>query len=78
MLSRFIFYCVLAYFAWRFVRWLLTPSSSRPNRSGRAGRAAAMVRCETCGMFITETSALVAGGRDFCSRHCLEQRARRA
>ena len=76
MLFKFIFYCVLAYLGWRFVRWLVTPS--RANRGGRGRRAAPMVRCETCGMFITESSALVAGGRDFCSPHCLEQRARRA
>ena len=77
MLLRFIFYCVLAYMAWRFVRWLVTPSS-RLNRAGTPRRSAAMVRCETCGMFITESSALVVGGRDFCSRQCLDQKARRA
>lgn len=76
MLLRFIFYCVMAYMAWRFVRWLVTPS--RVNRAASPRRNAAMVRCETCGMFITESSALVVGGRDFCSRQCLDQKARRA
>jgi hypothetical protein len=78
MLFRFIFYCVLAYLAWRFVRWLVTPSPARASRGGRGARAASMVRCESCGMFITQSSALVIGGRDFCSRQCLEQKARRA
>jgi len=76
MLFRFIFYCVLAYLAWRFVRWLLTPSPRRSGADRRARQVAPLVRCETCGMFVTESSALAVGGRDFCSRHCLEQRAR--
>ncbi len=76
MLFRLVFYCVLAYLAWRFVRWLLAPSRASRDRAAR--RTAAMVRCETCGMFITQNSALVVGGRDFCSRQCLEQKARRA
>jgi hypothetical protein len=78
MLFRFIFYCMLAYLAWRFIRWLIAPASARSGRAGRVRRAAPMVRCQTCGMFVTESSALIAGGRDFCSPHCLEQRARRA
>jgi len=78
MLFRFIFYCMLAYMAWRFVRWLVAPSPGRSNRDRSARRNAAMVRCQTCGMFITESSALIVGGRDFCSRQCLERKARRA
>jgi len=74
---RFIFYCILAYLALRFVRWLLTPSRARA-RQGGVQRGATMVRCETCGMFVTERSALAAGGHEFCSQQCLEQRARRA
>jgi hypothetical protein len=74
---RFIFYCILAYLVMRFVRWLITPSRARAGRAGSAPPNATMVRCETCGMFVTQRSALVAGGHDFCSRNCLEQRARR-
>ena len=76
MLLRFISYCILAYLVLRFIRWLLAPSPRRPAQGGRS-RSAPMVRCEACGMFVTQSSALVAGGRDFCSRQCLEQRARR-
>ena len=74
---RLIFYCILAYLVVRFVRWLITPSRARSGRRD-VQRRATMVRCETCGMFITEGSALIAGGHDFCSRHCLDQRARQA
>ena len=74
---RFIFYCILAYLVMRFVRWLITPSRARSRGATNAPRNATMVRCETCGMFITQRSALAAGGHDFCSRNCLEQRARR-
>ena len=78
MLLRFLFYCLLAYLALRLVRWLLAPVAARPRRAGGPRQIAPMVRCQTCGMFITATSALVAGGQEFCSRPCLEQRARRA
>lgn len=78
MLFRFLLYCFLAYLALRFIRWLMTPSSARARRTRQARRTAAMVRCQTCGMFITEKSALAVGGQDFCSRHCLERRARQA
>ena len=75
---KFIFYCILAYLVMRLVRWLITPSRARAGRVSGAQRGATMVRCETCGMFVTQRSALVTGGHDFCSRHCQEQRARRA
>ncbi len=75
---RLIFYCIVAYLAMRFVRWLVTPSGAKSRRGVPPSRRATMVRCETCGTFVTERSALVAGGRDFCSQPCLEQRARRA
>jgi hypothetical protein len=78
MLFRFLLYCLIAYLALRFIRWLVAPSPTRAARGGRKRRTAAMVRCETCGMFVTESSALVTGGQDFCSRACLEQRVRRA
>jgi hypothetical protein len=31
-----------------------------------------MVRCAGCGMFISESSALVRNGAGFCSRACAE------
>ena len=77
MFLRFVFYCILAYFAWRFVRWLMSPSPARSKRPTFSRHPAQMVRCESCGMFITEGSAMVVEGHDFCSRTCLEERARR-
>ncbi len=74
---KFVFYCILAYLAMRFVRWLVTPSRAKSRRGRNISRGATMVRCETCGTFVTERSALVVGGHDFCSQTCLEQRARR-
>jgi len=35
-----------------------------------------MVRCESCGVFVTEGRAMVVGGRKFCSSACMEQKAR--
>ncbi|HKP10869.1 MAG TPA: PP0621 family protein [Blastocatellia bacterium] len=75
---RLVFYLILAYLAMRFIRWLVTPSRARSRQSEKGRRGATMVRCATCGMFVTERSALVAEGHDFCSRQCLERRARRA
>ena len=67
---RFIIYCVLAYFAYRFVRRLLSPASGG---GSHAARPAQMIRCENCGMFITQTSALLAGGREYCSKSCVQK-----
>jgi hypothetical protein len=75
---RFIFYCILAYLSLRFVRWLIKPARARVRQGGGGQRGATMIRCETCGMFVTERSALATEGHDFCSRQCLERRARRA
>ncbi len=75
MFFRFIVYCVLAYVALRFVRRLLSPP-----RSGGGSRAvkreavpAQMIRCENCGMFITQSSALLVAGREFCSKSCAQK-----
>jgi hypothetical protein len=74
MFLRFIIYCILAYIALRLVRRLISPKAAQRSASGtRRVRAAQMIRCETCGMFITEGSAILAGGRDFCSRACAEK-----
>ena len=72
MFFRFIFYCILAYAAIRFVRWIMKPSSARASQRKRPN-AAQMIRCESCGMFITQRSALLIGGRDYCSRSCAEK-----
>jgi hypothetical protein len=80
MLFRFIFYCVLAYLALRFMKWLLrpAPSSSSRGKTTRRSASSQMVRCSACGMFITKGSALMLGGSDFCSETCYEQKVRRA
>src|SRR5687768_11172153 len=72
MFFRFIIYCLLAYIVLRFVRRLLSPV--RPPRvASRNGGAAQLIRCQNCGMFVTQTSALLVGGREFCSRSCAQK-----
>lgn len=78
MIVRFILYTIIAYIALRCVRWLLTPARPRPKTPARVRRSSDMVRCEACGMFITKSSALVGGNREFCSKLCLEQKVHRA
>ncbi len=74
MFFRFIFYCILAYLVFRFVRRLLSPRSRQRSTAGtRRATSAQMIRCENCGMFITQSSAILAGGRDFCSRACAQK-----
>lgn len=76
MFFRFLLYTFVFYVALRVVRRLVAPA--RPRVTGtRPRRPAPMIRCETCGMFITKGSALLAGGREFCSPACVEQKTRR-
>jgi len=74
MFFRFLIYSLLAYLAIRFVRRLLAPASGGGSRAAtrRAGPAQ-MIRCENCGMFITQTSALLIGGREYCSKSCAQK-----
>lgn len=73
MFFRFIVYCILAYLAIRFVRRLLSPPVRGSSRAPREPTPSHMIRCENCGMFITQTSALLVGGREFCSRSCAQK-----
>ena len=74
MFFRFIFYCILAYLAIRFVRRLLSPPVPGSSRATpREPTPSHMIRCENCGMFITQTSALLVGGREFCSSSCAQK-----
>ncbi len=74
MFFRFLIYSVLAYLALRFVRRLLSPTSARRSRTiRREAGPAQMIRCESCGMFITQTSALLIRGREFCSKSCAQK-----
>jgi hypothetical protein len=71
MFFKFIVYCILAYLAIRFVRKLLSPPVRGSSRATpREPTPSHMIRCENCGMFITQTSALLVGGREFCSSAC--------
>jgi|SRR6266705_61577 len=72
---KFIVYCVLAYLALRFVRRLLSPPRSvgGSRAAKREAVPAQMIRCENCGMFITQTSALLVAGREFCSKSCAQK-----
>lgn len=79
MLLKFILFLVLAYTLLRVVRWLGNPSTSGRRRVGnRSPGAAHMIRCATCGLFVTQKSALALGGREFCSKSCAEQRVHSA
>ena len=74
MFFRFILYCILAYLALRFVRRLLSPGRLGGSRAAkREAMPAQMIRCENCGMFITQTSALFVAGREFCSKSCAQK-----
>src|SRR5437667_11887041 len=74
MFFRFIIYSILAYLAIRFIRRLLSPARPRgPRVATRAGGPAQLIRCQNCGMFVTQTSALLVGGREFCSRACAQK-----
>ena len=74
MFFRFVLYCILAYLAIRFVRRLLSPARPRgPRVATRDGGPAQMIRCQNCGMFVTQTSALLVGGREFCSTACAQK-----
>ncbi len=81
-LFRIILYIVLAYMVLRFVKRVLSPTRAAGSRSYRRSQArgrqntisSRTVRCENCGMFITEKSALMVGGTEFCSKGCAEAR----
>jgi hypothetical protein len=73
LLFRFIFYTILAYAVLRFIRWLLASASPRNSASRKhEARPAQMIRCRHCGMFVTQRSAIVAAGEEFCSQSCAQ------
>ena len=79
-LLQFIIYSIVAYAVLRFIKSLLGGPSSKAGANARARRgsrlrkakSATMVRCENCGTFITESSALMIAGKGFCSEACAE------
>jgi hypothetical protein len=77
MFLKFLLYSVIAYFVIRFVRSFISGTKSAKIASGQAAGqkprktvAATMIRCDSCGTFITENSAMHAGNRLFCSNSC--------
>lgn len=74
MLLKFILYSVIAYFVIRLVKSLVIGAKSGGAIKGQAGArktvAATMIRCDSCGTFITQGSALSAGNQLFCSNSC--------
>ena len=69
----------------RFIGRVLFPArhaagsgGPRPRQTGARAQASKMVRCQACGTFITESSALVVGGSGFCSKACAERKLSRA
>ena len=73
LLFRFIFYSILAYAVLRFIRWLRASASPRNSSSSKGeARPAQMIRCRHCGMFVTQQSAILAAGEEFCSQNCAQ------
>lgn len=82
-LAKLILYFIIAYMLLRFARRMIVGFSS-PGPSGRgAGRprpapsepriaSSQTVRCDNCGVFVTEKSALLVGDKGFCSKNCVD------
>jgi hypothetical protein len=79
MVLRFILFSIIAYFLIRFVRGMvsgLTNSQANAGREKAPGRkpgatsSALMIRCASCGTYITERSAVLSGSHIFCSNSC--------
>ena len=82
-LVKLILYFIIAYMLLRFARRMLSGFGS-PATSGReAGRprpapseprisSSQTVRCDNCGVFVTEKSALLVGDKGFCSKSCVD------
>jgi hypothetical protein len=92
LIFKFVTYVFVAYLALWYLRRLLgffsvasrpvsKPGRSAPGRSPAVvprEKSSVMVRCESCGTFLTQGSALTIGGKTFCSSSCVEQKARKA
>ncbi|MEW6206911.1 MAG: PP0621 family protein [Acidobacteriota bacterium] len=77
MLLRIIIICLIALWLYRFVRRLLPPPPRRraAPRTSPAARGE-MTRCGSCGMFITRSSAIIAGQTPYCSTECARSEAK--
>jgi hypothetical protein len=81
MLLRFILYSVIAYLVIRLVRNFISAAKGAklhasaearqtPRQEPRKKVASTMIRCASCGTFITENSAMPSGNRIYCSTAC--------
>jgi hypothetical protein len=88
MLLKFILYSVIAYLVIRFIRSFISGAAGSklhasagtrqtPRREPRKKVASTMIRCASCGTFITENSALQAGSDIYCSNPCAKIGAQR-
>jgi|SRR5687768_16199279 hypothetical protein len=88
MLLKFILYSVIAYLVIRLVRSFISgakgaklPASAgarqTTRREPRKKVASTMIRCASCGTFITENSALQSGSDIYCSNPCAKIGAQR-
>jgi hypothetical protein len=73
MVLRFILYSVIAYFVIRFIKSFFSGAKNAKLATGSRKRVAAtMIRCDACGTFITESSAVPSGNHLFCSKSCVK------
>ncbi len=79
-LIRLLTYFVVGYLFWKFLKWLVAPAKKRGDSSGGnpGGKAMLLIKCNACGMFITESRALMVRGRAYCSTACAGTAANRA
>jgi hypothetical protein len=88
-LAKLIIYFIIAYMLLRFVRRMAggfassAASSRDPRRTRRASpepriSSSQTVRCENCGVFVTEKSALLIGDKGFCSKACADSGVHRS
>jgi hypothetical protein len=76
MVLRFILYSVIAYFVIRLIKNFFSGAKNAKLATGQSGSRkrveATMIRCDSCGTFITESSALHSGNHLFCSNSCVK------
>ena len=82
-LIKLIIYFIIAYMVLRFVRRMMTGLTSaqvsssnsqgaRRNSAEPRISSSQTVRCDNCGVFVTEKSALLIGDKGFCSKACVD------
>lgn len=82
-LIKLILYFIIAYMVVRFARRMIggftssapsRPDAGRPRPAPSEPRVSSSqtVRCDNCGVFVTEKSALLIGDKGFCSKACVD------